>query len=342
MAVPAAAATPTFAPRKDYPIDSLGATKVVTADLRGQLKEPDVIVISNQDVEPPVLDRKVSVLLNKRDGSGDLEAPVDYSIPYGQSVNAAHLDDVAVGDVDGDQIPDIVLVADGGPPDYGIWVLLGRGDGTFKAPPIHSAPFGSLNSIALGDFNGDHKLDVAGGENGVPCCGPEGIEILRGNGDGTFEPPANCDQQSTPGVSSDCYGVTPWISYVSSVQATDLNGDGKLDLVADSGDCAYITGVIGVVLGNGDGTFHTRFPHPPDRVDLYLGGTCPQGPAIADFNGDKTLDLAASTGIVLQHHHDVTFLDGDGTGAFAQGRTSSFDQDVGLPVATELRWRWDS
>ena len=57
-------------------------------------------------------------------------------------------------------------------------VMLGHGDGTFESSS--SGPYsGDFYSLALGDFNGDGKADVA-----VPGL------VFPGNGDGTLRHPA--------------------------------------------------------------------------------------------------------------------------------------------------------
>src|SRR3989440_597917 len=88
----------------------------------------------------------------------------------------------------------------------------------------------SPDSVAVGDFNGDGKLDLA-----VANRGSNDVSVLVGNGDGTFQAALTFAAGSGP----------------SSVAAGDFNGDGKLDLaVASRG-----SSLVSVLLGNGDGTF---------------------------------------------------------------------------------------
>src|SRR5207248_1928517 len=84
-------------------------------------------------------------------------------------------------------------------------VLLGNGDGTFQPPRNYP---GVTHFVALGDFNGDGNLDVAG-------HGAGGLSILLGNGDGTFQP-------------GQTYAVG---SFPQAVAVGDFNGDGIADLV---------------------------------------------------------------------------------------------------------------
>src|SRR5437660_165594 len=108
-------------------------------------------------------------------------------------------------------------------------------------------------SVAVGDFNGDGKLDLA-----VANIGSNSVAVLLGNGDGTFQVPL-----------SSLVGDAP-----AFVAVGDFNGDGKPDLVvANRND-----NTISVELGNGDGTFQAG---PTIAV-----GAQPQSVAVADFNGD--------------------------------------------------------
>jgi hypothetical protein len=132
-------------------------------------------------------------------------------------------------------------------------------------------------SVAVGDFNGDGKLDLAVADNGG------GVSVLLGNGDGTFQPAV-----------SYAAGSIPW-----SVAVGDFNGDGKLDLaVANAG-----SDNVSVLLGNGDGTFQPAVN--------YAAGVSPNSVAVGDFNGDGKLDLA-----LADNGGGVSVLLGNGDGTF--------------------------
>jgi hypothetical protein len=125
------------------------------------------------------------------------------------------------GDLNGDGVLDAIAVG-AGYEAGSAFVMLGDGKGGFKQGEQLNVDGGFLPA-AIGDFNGDGKLDLA-----MPAQ-YGGVTIFLGNGDGTF--PEN--------------GVVYSTKYGGSLVAADVNGDGKLDLI-DSG-C--------VLLGNGDGTF---------------------------------------------------------------------------------------
>jgi hypothetical protein len=165
-------------------------------------------------------------------------------------------------------------------------VLLGKGDGTFGPAVSYATPdFPAF--VGVGDFNGDHKLDlVTIDQSGVCPC----ISVLLGNGDGTFqEPPIN----TMPPYPAAAIGIG------------DFNHDGKMDLVTvgQFGSASE----VGILLGNGDGTFTLGMS--------YVAGSDPQSVAVADFNGDHKLDLAVADAL----GGSIDILLGNGDGTFTQG-----------------------
>jgi hypothetical protein len=123
-----------------------------------------------------------------------------------------------VGDINGDGNPDLA-VANRGSNDVpgSVSVLLGNGDGTFQAP-LNLAVDSGPNSVAVGDFNGDGKLDLATANSGSYPDFVGTVSVLLGNGDGAFQ------AARTFGV-----GAGPY-----SVAVGDFNGDGRPDLATAS------------------------------------------------------------------------------------------------------------
>jgi len=199
-------------------------------------------------------------------------------------------------------------------------VYLGKGDGTFQPPSTFRSSLST--GLSAADFDGDGKIDLAGpgGGNNVTVVhgngdgtfrgytlvgiggfyqvpswttadlrrngitdllvfayGSEGagaVEIFLGNGNGTFQP----TQVAAPG-------------YEQGGAVGDFNNDGKLDL-ATGGDG------LGVMLGNGDGTF--------GALTTYTGGG--GIPQLGDFNGDGNEDIVVGSDLFLGN--------GDGTFGF--------------------------
>jgi hypothetical protein len=203
------------------------------------------------------------------------------TLPVGLRPNS-----VVTGDLNGDGKQDIVVLNEGEFPDRvsSVSVLLGTGDGTF-VPAATTSLLPGATSAAVGDFNRDGKADLA-----VTSGLNDAVEILQGNGDGTF--------QANPLI----IPVGTQQNFVGSIQPVavgDFLHNGKLDLaVANPG-----SNTVSVLLGNGDGTFQ-------QRVD-YAVGTVPLSVAALDL-GNGHVDL-----VVANHDSsNVSVLVGNGDGTF--------------------------
>jgi uncharacterized repeat protein (TIGR01451 family) len=185
----------------------------------------------------------------------------DYPVGHAPILAVAH-------DFNGDGKIDLAILNNG---SGTVSVLLGNGDGTFQ--PAKSFDVGGANpfSLSVADLNGDGKLDlIIGGISlgGQPPCGASAVNILLGNGDGTFQ---TVRQAVAVGVNT------------SRAVVGDLNGDGKADIVVSKlplNDLCTDSG-YGVYIGNGDGTFQ------PEKA--VTGGTL-------DLNGDGIPDIATIDG----------------------------------------------
>jgi uncharacterized protein (UPF0548 family) len=254
--------TVNFAPAMNF---AAGSTpfSVAVGDFNGDGK-PDLAVANT-------FGSNVSVLLGNGDGS--LQSAVNYAT--GPRPNS-----VAVGDFNGDGKQDLA-VANRGDPRVGgdaVSVLLGNGDGTFQNAVNYaagSAPF----SVAVGDFNGDGKQDLA-----VANASSGNVSVLLGSGKGTFQ---NAVNYST--------GLAPY-----SVAVGEFNGDGKQDLAV-----ATFLGDVSVLLGNGNGTFQNAVN--------YAAGVDIRSVAVGDFNGDGKQDLVVAN----SNSANISVLLGNGDGSFA-------------------------
>ncbi len=233
----------------------------------------------------------VSILLGN--GNGTFGAATNIALAAQMNPTS-----VAVGDFNGDGKLDLAVAIGFGfsnaTPGYAS-ILLGNGDGTFGAA-TNFAVGGAPRSVAVGDFNGDGKLDLA-----VANSLSSSVSILLGAGNGSFSAATNFNMGNT----SD----SP-----TSLLARDFNGDGKLDLAVANTSSSLNDSNVSILLGTGTGSFGT-----PTRfvVDSFWGGYL-HSVAAGDFNGDGKLDLAVAKerSGAPESSNNISILFGDGTGFF--------------------------
>jgi len=238
-------------------------TQLVATDLNGDGK-PDLVIGSHLG--------GVGVLLNA--GNGTLGAVVAY--PVGEPQNS-ELVGLAVDDVNHDDKPDVVALV-----GHQVVVLAGTADGTLVSPTVVSRVLSEAHEIVLGDVSGDGALDVM-----IAKSRSSTVSVLQRDGSGGWF-------AATP------YGAVGRAD--AAVAATDLNGDGNLDLVLFTAGKSELpsSGPVSVALGTPGGGF-------TDPVVVTQGGRV----RVQDITGDGIADLIVSRG-----YGGLTVLAGRGDGAF--------------------------
>ena len=250
------------------PEDVSGAVLYPTGDLPRALAVADLATGGTLDLVAGTVgaspadptDDTVSVLL--ANGAGGFQPAVEYP--------AGDVAALALADVDASGDPDIVVA------NYEantISVLLGTPSGTFASRTSFGSPVLFLpRALALGDLNGDTRVDLVVGQQG------HGLVIFLGNGDGTFaaQPP-------------DASGIDP-LTDVNSVEIADLNFDGTPEIVVGTADTVgnpHDPVRVVVLTGRGDGTFGDPLEYPSSSHALV---------EVADLNMDGRPDLVAGGG----------------------------------------------
>ena len=140
------------------------------------------------------------------------------------------------------------------------------------------------NYIVPGDFNKDGKPDIA-----VTNSRDNTVLILLGTGDGSLQRGVTLPTQSIP----------------FALAVGDVNADGSTDLVVSNNGASSIS----VFLGRGDGSFQ-------GALNVPTGAPFPRNVILGDFNGDNKLDLALSSGAIVNGAANVEVRLGNGDGSF--------------------------
>jgi hypothetical protein len=244
------------------------ASSIAVADLNGD-GYPD-IVVANQCISVTDCNSgDVGVLLNN--GDGTFAPVVSYSAGYGT-------DAVAIADMNGDGIPDLVVANQclnaNSCNNGGVSVLFGTGKGAFQAPTTYSSGGQGAVSVAVRDVNGDGFPDVVVANQcaSKSNCNNGEVDILLGSSNGALHAGSS--------YSSGGYSAL-------SVAVADLESGGPPDIIvaslcATSANC--VDGVVGILIGYGNGTFK-----PPVAYDSDGYGA--SSVEVADMNGDGIPDL---------------------------------------------------
>jgi len=218
-------------------------------------------------------------------------------IPVGNSPGS-----VETADFNGDKIPDLAVTSES---DSTVTILLGHGDGSFKAvinSPFYAGPL--PNDLVIKDFNRDGNMDLAFANHEEKY-----ITVLLGTGNGNFTPSPH---------SPFPVDVLP---HVHGVASGDFNGDGRSDLVTDS----WANDQVAVYFGDSTTLFRKQ------GLFLKVGIRPYQRHRVADINKDGTDDIITTN----LESNNATVLLSDGKGGFNEAAGSPFacgDAPFGLAI----------
>ncbi len=220
----------TFQPHQDFSAGTQ-TQSVAVGDLNND-GIPDIVVSSVQS-------ENTDAFLSN--GDGTFQSPITFTFFNGY----AAWTQIALADMNNDGILDFIGIFGFG---QGFQVWLGRGDGSFSywSNPLSFGTIAYPEGLAIGDFNGDGKRDVAVGLSEANVLGVSFNET-----GGNF----------APVVASSAPMATTLLA------VGDLNGDGKLDAVTTG----VALNVLEIEIGQGNGTFQAAKPfrlgvHPNTAV----------------------------------------------------------------------------
>ena len=224
------------------------------------------MVVVNQVVN------NIAIYLGKNDGL--FSSPIKYSTGIGSAPCM-----VSVGDFDNDYGPDIAVANFD---TNNILLFIGFNNGSFASQTELLTGTSRPIAIALADFNNDTRLDIATAD-----YGKHSVSVFDGYGNGSFSNPLSYS--------------TAFDSFPLSLVAAHLNKDNYLDLAIAN----YGTNNIGILLGNGNGTF-------ANQIILSTGlGSHPLSIVAGYFNNDTLLDIAVANsgtnniGILLNNGNGI-------------------------------------
>jgi len=274
-----------FVSAATYGSGGYSAASIAVGDLNGDGKL-DLVVGNGCQIANCQARGSVGVLLGKADGTFQPAVAYDSGGYWYYFRSQA----VAIADVNGDHKLDLVVANS---LSNTVGVLLGNGDGTFQPVVTYFSGSSYPGSLAVADVNGDGRPDILVANECSDNVCDSTVGVLLNNGDGTFPPVVTI------------YGSGG--RQAMGLAVADVNHDGKPDvLVANdcTGDCMPVKGAVGVLLGNGDGTFRDAKTYA-DYNTPGIGASV----TVADLNGDGNPDLVVSGS-------GVSVLLGNGNGTF--------------------------
>jgi len=294
-----------FAGQQTLPLDQNATDTATLVDVNGDGRS-DLITF---DTAYGTTTAQMSIQFGNQDGT--LSAPVVNNVAIAGGVP----EKVLAGDLNGNGHNDLILLY---PSSY--QVLLNDGLANFTPAGSGALPGSNFGRGAVGDFNGDGKLDFVIDTAGLPP-----LALLFGNGDGTFATPIQVGSGSQK---------------AARVEAVDLNGDGITDIV-------YATYILN---GNDTLDIHTMLFHQGGTFTdtLAVGITGPSWSfVVGDFNNDRIPDLfvvdAGRTGQAYLGKGDGTFAAGGNSVAASDGFlvtppfvAGDFDHDGNMDIVTRL------
>ncbi len=296
---------------------------VTIADINGDSWPDAVVANANQQNEG-------TVSVFKNDGAGNLSL---FGTPFLVGGNNSAW--VGLADVTGDNIPDAIVSNFGKDDGSGEGLVgnnvtifqanddgTGHGNFTFSSSPVATlAPDVSFvpTALAVADYNGDGITDIAAAVPGVPPdfgqpYPPGTIYVFQGTGSGGFGDP---NQYDTGGV------------FPVGIEAADLNGDSKKDLIVSNagdpnGTPEFKDNAVGVLL-NVSSTATVNFG-VTNTLTTNCHGTF--ATAVADFDLDGKQDIAAvnyGSELGSSPAAFVSMYMGNGSGSFTPGSPGTYD-----------------
>ncbi|HEX5109164.1 MAG TPA: VCBS repeat-containing protein [Vicinamibacterales bacterium] len=279
------AGPPVLTPAEGPPIRIGRPNNIAIGDVNND-GHPDLVVATQAST--------VTIFLGRGNGQFTPALPGAIKVP-------APPDELAVGDLNGDTNLDLAL---GNHDSYGVTLLSGDGRGGFRLAPSSPVVMKEgrqphTHGLAIADFNRDGKSDLAS----VNSNDDNDVAVMLGDGNGRFT--------RAPG-SPFSVGQAPYPLAVG-----DLDNDGAMDAVVTitglGAPASTPSNLLTVLFGDGRGGFR--------RQDVTLRTKSTWFVAIADVNGDRNLDLAATHGSSSL----VSVVLGDGRGGFTEAQGSPLD-----------------